>query len=114
MYVTCPCGYDENTTIKRPVPGFTNVYEVGIQCPECDEFTHCFFFNDRLSILRQQMDKVAFVAREHPNNNYMVKLSKQRQRLFTKKFAKFQAMMCKRVGIERPKGDKDAVIGIFR
>lgn len=92
MRVICPdCGYEENSTVKGKVEGYSKVYEIGVKCFQCGTWTHCFYVNDRLITMRQKMDKYAILAKEYPGNRLLQTRAKKAASAFTKAFEQFNA-----------------------
>lgn len=63
MAITCPnCASEhmlEQVSKKYELAEHKGTFEVGIECPDCNLWTHSFFVNARLAGLRRELDKAA-------------------------------------------------------
>lgn len=88
--------------MKRMVRGYVKVYEFGIGCNGCGEWSHSFFANDNVIRLRQQWDKVVMVLSKEPSPE-LEKIARQRETKFRRAFNRVNANMRKATGTEKPK-----------
>jgi hypothetical protein len=95
-FIECPlCGFAENTTTKiiQDVKTFDTLFEIGVLCEQCLEWTHCFYLTGRLRDMRQKMDKLTVISNQHPEDMRLKNKAKRVTKSYKKQFANLQKMM---------------------
>lgn len=92
MVVICPACGETGTTSKRVVEGYKKVWEIGMMCDNCQQWSHSMYINNKLIAMRQKVLKLGYLYSVHPNPQIMLKGTKL-ERKFKREFDKFNTMM---------------------